>query len=173
MKLRKINHIGIIVEDIEEAAERYGKIYGIDKWYELNIEDLELYYKEKKRDCEVKLYFGGKGFTKIELIETHGQDNAYSTFLKRQGEGMHHVMYNVRNLERAIISLEQDGMSVIQHATFRSGGANVRFAYMGWKEEGVVIELVETEILPGIIKGDMPGEMTFFGKLTGSYRRVR
>lgn len=172
MKLNKINHIGIVVEDADEACERYGKIYGIDKWYELDINDLDLWYKDKKRDCEIKLYFGGKGLTKIELIETHGQDNAYTSFLKRQGEGMHHVMYNVRNLEKAILSLEQDGMMVIQHATFKSAGANVRFAYMGWKEEGVVIELVETEILPGIIKGDLPGEFGL-GKVSGSYRRVR
>lgn len=173
MKLKKINHIGIVVEDCEEASERYGKIYGINKWYELDIKDLELWYKEKKRDCEIKLYFGGKGFTKVELIETHDQDNAYTAFLKRQGEGMHHVMYNVRNLEKAILSLEQDGMTVIQHATFKSGGANVRFAYMGWKEEGVVVELVETEILPGIIKGDLPGEIAFLGKISGSYRRIK
>lgn len=172
MKLKKINHLGIIVEDIEEACERYGKIYGIKKWYALQIEDLDLYYKDKKKDCEIKLYFGGKGFTKIELIQTHGQDNAYTAFLKKQGEGIHHMMYNVKNLEKAIISLEQDGLSVIQHASFKAGGAKLRFAYMGWKEEGVVIELVETELMPGVMKGDLPGEVPFFGRVTGSYKRI-
>lgn len=174
MKLKKINHIGIIVEDIEEAKERYSKIYGIKKWRMLvNSSPLELYYLGEKRDCEVTLYFGGKGFTKIELIQTRGDDNIYTDFLKRNGEGIHHIMYNVKNLKKSVEYCKSIGMEVFQHATFKSAGAHISYAYVGWNIKGVIFELIETTLPLGIKKGDLPGEVGPLGVLTGSYKNLK
>ncbi len=65
MKVGKINHIGIVVTDANEAMERYGKLYGIKKWYKLVAGPIDLHYRGEKRNCTVDLYFGGKGKTKI------------------------------------------------------------------------------------------------------------
>lgn len=174
MKLKKINHIGVVVEDIKEAKERYSKIYGIKKWYELvNSSPLDLYYHGEKRNCEVTLYFGGKGFTKIELIQTKGDDNIYTEFLKRNGEGIHHIMYNVKNLKKAIEYYESIGMKVFQQATFKSAGANIAYAYMGFDEKGVIFEFIETTIAMGLKKGDLPGEVGALGVLTGNYKKLK
>ncbi|MEG2456807.1 MAG: VOC family protein [Clostridia bacterium] len=173
MKLKKPNHIGIVVKNISEAAERYGRIYGISKWWEIVCDGkLDMTYLGEKRNCKVKLYYGGKGSTKIELIETTGDDNIYTNFYAKRGEGMHHIMYNVKNLSEAIRLCEENGLKVIQSANFKSGGAKVRYAYMAESEDSVVLELVETTIAFGIKKGDMPFEMQL-GTLTGSYKRVK
>ena len=71
VKFGKIGHIGIVVKDLEEARARYSAFLGTDKWYELVYDaPPELYYLGSKRECNVRLLFGGKGHTVIELIET-------------------------------------------------------------------------------------------------------
>src|SRR5690606_38678312 len=99
---------------------------------------LDLYYHGEKRNCEVTLYFAGKGFTKIELIQTRGDDNIYTEFLKRNGEGIHHIMYNVKDLKKAIEYCESIGMKVFQNATFKSAGATISYAYVGFDQKGVI-----------------------------------
>lgn len=173
MKVGKINHIGIVVTDAKEAMGRYGKLYGIKKWYKLVAGPLDLYYRGEKRNCTVDLYFGGKGGTKIELIETHGEPNIYTTFYINRGEAVHHYQYNVKDLDAAVKECQASGMRVFQHATFDSAGATVRYAYVGTDEASGAIELIETRVGNRFIKGDVPFEVGFIGVLTGNYKRVK
>jgi len=174
MKLKKIGHVGIVVKDADAAMDRFSEIFGIKKWYEINIDDLEMFYESKKVDSDLRIIVGGKGFTKIELIQTRGSRNAYSEILERNPEGdFHHIMYNVRNLERAIISLEQDGMKVVQHGTYKAGTANVSFAYLSGGGFGGLIELVNTTTAGGIPKGDLIAEAQLFGRISKSYTRIK
>lgn len=173
MNLKKPNHIGIVVKDINEAKTRYSQLLGIKNWYEIiNSTKLDMIYNGEKRDCEVILYVGGKGPTKIELIETKGDSNIYTEFYKKNGEGIHHIMYNVKNLEKAIAECESKGMQIIQQATFKSGGALIKYAYIGKSENEVIFELIETTIMGFIKKGDLPFELQI-GSLTGSYKKVK
>ncbi|MEG2541034.1 MAG: VOC family protein, partial [Clostridia bacterium] len=133
---------------------------------------IDLYYHENKSNCNVKLYFGGKGHTTIELIETSGEDNIYTNFLKNHGEGIHHIQYDVKCLDCAISAAKAEGLSVFQHAEFSTGGAKVRYAYVGKTEDGVIYELIESTIGGVIKKFDMPFEFKM-GSLTGSYKVVK
>jgi methylmalonyl-CoA/ethylmalonyl-CoA epimerase len=173
MKAGKIGHIGIVVADINEAKERYSQLFGIKKWYELQYDDkIDLYYHGVKKDCEVTLYFGGKGHTTIELIQTRGEDNIYSEFLKRRGEGIHHFQYNVASLEKAVADMGKQGWKVIQNAVFHSAGARVEYAYVGASEDSPIVELIETTLPSGMKKGDVPFE-TQMAALTGNYKLVK
>lgn len=173
MKLKKCNHYGIVVEDIKKAKEEYSKAFGIKKWYTLvNDTPLNMTYKGEKRNCEVTLYFGGKGTTKLELIQTKGDSNYYTDFYCENGEAIHHVMYNTKNLDNAIANMIKEGYQPIQTADFISGGAKVRYAYMTKINTKMTVELIETTIMGFIKKGDMPFEMQI-GCLTGSYKRVK
>ena len=173
MKVGKINHIGIVVTDASEAMERYGKLYGIKKWYKLVAGPIDLHYHGEKRNCTVDLYFGGKGKTKIELIETHGEPNIYTTFYINRGEAVHHYQYNVKDLDEAVRECEALGMRVFQYASFDSAGATVRYAYVGTSEDTGAIELIETRVGNRFVKGDVPFEVGFIGVLTGNYKRVK
>lgn len=173
MKFKKCNHYGIVVEDIEKAKEEYSRALGIKKWYTLvNDTPLDMTYKGEKRNCEVTLYFGGKGTTKLELIQTRGDSNYYTDFYAKNGEAIHHVMFNTKDLDKAIEEMKLEGYEPIQTANFVSGGAKVRYAYMTKKDTQMTIELIETTIMGFIKKGDMPFEMQL-GCLTGSYKRVK
>lgn len=173
MKLGKPNHFGVVVRDLEEAKERFSRLVGIKKWYKLvSPAPITVNYCGTDRKSNVTLYFGGKGATKIELIYTEGEPNIYTAFLERRGEGIHHVMYNVKNLEKAIAECEKEGMHVLQRSEFPSAGAKVRYAYVGRGEDDVIFELIETTIFLGLKKGDMPFELQL-GSLLGNYERVK
>ena len=74
MKYGKINHVGIVVKDWNEATDRYGKLFGIKHWYEIVTDEgtFDLKYHGEKKDCKVRIFYGGKGTTKLEIIETQG-----------------------------------------------------------------------------------------------------
>jgi len=173
MKYGKINHVGIVVKDINEAKERYSKLLGIKTWYESVYDDkLDLYYHGEKRNCDVKLYFGGKGSTTIELIETSGDPNIYNRFYEKHGESVHHLMYMTKNLDQTIEEMAKEGYKVFQNASFSSGGAKVRYAYIGKTEDEMMFEFIECSLTKNIKKGDIPCELKI-GSLTGSYRKVK
>ena len=173
MKFGKIGHVGIVVRDLQAAKEHYSRLFGIKKWYELTYDTpLDMTYRGEKRNCNVTLYFGGKGSTVIELIHTQGDENIYTNFLANHGEAIHHIQYNVKDLDKAIAHVEKEGLKVLQYATFKSAGATVKYAYVGKSENDAVYELIETTLLTGMKKGDMPFE-TQLAALTGNYKRVK
>lgn len=173
MKFGKIGHVGIVVRDIAAAKEQYSRIFGIKDWYELTYDSpLDMTYRGEKRNCSVTLYFGGKGHTVIELIHTEGDSNIYTNFLERHGEGIHHIEYNVKDLDAAIAHVESQGWKVLQSASFGSAGAKIRYAYVGASEDDAVVELIETTLGGGIKKGDMPFE-TQLAALTGNYKKLK
>ncbi len=173
MKLGKINHIGIVVADISEAKSRYSALLGIKNWYEVNCtSDLDIEYQGKSGKPTVTLYLGGKGNTKIELVEASGDSNIYNDFFEAHGEGIHHIMYNVKNLDNAVLSAQKEGYVVAQSGHFISGTADVKYAYVHKPNTISYIELIETTILLGIKKGDLPLEL-LLGSLTGSHRKLK
>ncbi len=173
MKVGKIAHVAFIVEDIEKASDYYSKLLGIKKWYELVCSsELELYYLGERKNCDVKIWYAGKGHTSIELIQTRGDENIYATFLKRHGEMIHHVQYYVPNLKNAIKAAENEGLKVFQSANFMSKSMRVDYAYVGKSEDSVIFELIEATLPFGIKKGDMPFEL-LLGRLTGNFKRVK
>lgn len=123
MKFGKIGHVGIVVRDLQAAKEHYSRLFGIDKWYELAYDTpLDMTYRGEKRNCNVTLYFGGKGHTAIELIYPQGDENIYTTFLRNHGEMIHHIEYNVKDLDAAIAHVEEEGLKVLQAASFGECG---------------------------------------------------
>lgn len=174
MKNRKINHVGIVVKDYEEAMDRYSKLFGIKHWYESLTDEgsFDMYYHGVKTNSNVRLFWGGKGTTKIELIYTTGEKNIYDRFYEKHGEGIHHIEYMTKDLDKTIKEMEAKGLQVIQNANFTSNGAKLRYAYMGKNEDDIIYEFVECAITKHIKKGDMPAEC-ILGTLTGNYKKIR
>ena len=92
MEITHIEHIGIAVKNLEESIKLYEKILGF-KCY--SIEEVE--------DQKVKTAFFKVGQTKIELLESTSQDGPIGKFIEKKGEGIHHIAFNVKNIENALI----------------------------------------------------------------------
>jgi len=104
LKLSNFDQIGIIVKDIEKAAELYqvlldfkGKINIVEQTSIVNYKESKVEFKMKK----IMQNFGGKQFEIIELLESTG-DHLYSEFLKEGKEGLHHLGVYTKDAEALI-----------------------------------------------------------------------
>ena len=132
MKVKKINHIGIIVQDIEEALKVYQKALG-----------LELTRIEERPDREVNIAFLPVGDSDIELVQPTTKEGGVASFLEKRGEGLHHICLEVDDIEKALAELREKGIRLIDEQP-RQGPHGERVAFIHPKStHGVLFELYE------------------------------
>ncbi len=128
----KISHIGIAVSNIEEATPFYRDVLGME------FEGTEVVAEQK-----VKVAFFVVGESRIELLEPTSEDSPVAKFLEKNGPGVHHVAYEVADLEQRLANLKAEGVRLIDE-TPRTGAHNTRIAFMHPKASGgVLTELCE------------------------------
>ncbi|RII28756.1 MAG: methylmalonyl-CoA epimerase [Geobacter sp.] len=130
--LEKINHIGIAVRSLDEAIPFYRDSLG------MSLEGIEVVAEQK-----VRVAFFQIGESKIELLEPTGDDSPIAGFLARSGPGIHHVAYEVEDIEASIGKIMQDGARMID-AVPRNGAHGTRIAFIHPKSSnGVLTELCQ------------------------------
>jgi len=130
--MNKIEHIGIAVNDIENANEIFEKLFG------------ESCYKIENVESEgVKTSFFKVGNNKIELLEATNEDSPIAKFIKNRGEGMHHIAFDVDDIEKEISRLQDKGFKVLNEIP-KKGADNKLVAFLHPKStNGVLIELCQ------------------------------
>ena len=129
---KKISHIGIAVASIEEATPFYRDVLGME------FEGTEVVAEQK-----VKVAFFAVGESRIELLEPTADDSPVAKFLEKNGPGVHHVAYEVSDLEQRLTALKAEGVRLIDESP-RTGAHNTRIAFMHPKASGgVLTELCE------------------------------
>ena len=128
--IHKIAHIGVAVKNIEEAEKFYWEVLS-----------LKTHHREQSR--ENKSAFIPVGDTAVELLQSQAPDGVIAKFIEKKGEGIHHIAYQVDNIEKALEDLKAKGVSLIDEKP-RRGAHNSRVAFLHPKSTyGVLIELVE------------------------------
>lgn len=119
MKPSHIEHIGIAVNDLEQAIKYYKDVMG-----------LECYAVEEVADQKVRTAFFRVGETKIELLESTGTDGPVGKFIEKRGEGIHHIAFAMDNASQALTEAEEKGVQLIDK-TSRKGaeGLNIGFLH--------------------------------------------
>jgi len=130
--IKKINHIGIAVNSIEEAVKLYTDVLG-----------LELKGVEVVADQKVKTAIIPVGESKIELLESTDPDGVIAKYIERRGEGIHHLALEVSNLQDALDTLAKQGVALIDEKP-RNGVEDTKIAFLHPKGTKVLIELVES-----------------------------
>ena len=130
--MKKIEHIGIAVKDISASNELFSKLFG------------EPHYKVEAVESEgVKTSFFKVGENKIELLEATKEDSPIAKFIERKGERIHHIAFDVENIEEEIIRLKKEGFRVLND-TPKKGADNKLVAFLHPKTtNGVLIELCQ------------------------------
>ncbi len=132
MELTHIEHIGIAVKSIEEQLPYYEGVLGL-KCY--NIETVE--------DQKVKTAFFMIGQTKIELLEPTSEDSTVAKYIEKRGEGIHHIAYATKSVEKALKTAEEKGVKLIDTKP-RAGAEGLSIAFLHPKSTGSVLtELCE------------------------------
>jgi methylmalonyl-CoA/ethylmalonyl-CoA epimerase len=132
MMLKKIHHIAVAVDNLDEAAKFYRDCL-----------DLELTGIETVSAQKAKVGFFPIGQSSIELVEPAEPDSPLQKFLATKGQGVHHICFEVDDIEAEIKNLLEKGAIMIDQKP-RPGAHNSKVAFLHPKSAGgVLIELVE------------------------------
>jgi len=122
-----LEHIGIAVNSIDQALTLYEKFLG------LKPEKTMKSSKHKIRAAFLKV-----GATEIELLEPLDEESPIGKFLKKRGQGIHHVAFRVENIETKIEQLKRQGVIMIDEKP-RAGLVGGRIAFLHPKSTGNVL----------------------------------
>jgi len=130
--MNKIEHIGIAVKNLQESNALFGKLFG------------KPHYKVETVESEgVNTSFFQVGDNKIELLEATKDDSPIAKFIERKGEGIHHIAFDVTDIEAEILRLKGEGFIVLNDKPKR-GADNKLVAFLHPKSSnGVLIELCQ------------------------------
>lgn len=115
MNIKKIDHIGIVVKNLEEGKKKFREALGL-----LHMRD------EISWEFQCKIAFFRCGEVMIELIEPTGPGPG-ETFLQTHGEGLHHICYEVENIEHALAEVKEKLGTQYQTPKPGAGGSQVFF----------------------------------------------
>ena len=130
--IREIDHIAIAVFNLDEASNRLGRILGS-----------EVLSREKVESEGIEAVMFKIGDTKIELVCPLSEDSVVAKFLRKRGEGMHHIAVGVDDIDSEIARLKEENVKLVDD-TAKEGAMGRRVAFIHPKStSGVLLELVE------------------------------
>ena len=132
MSFRKIEHIGIAVKNFEAANKLFEDLLGVEN-----------YKTEEVKTEGVNTSFFQVGETKIELLEGTNPDSPISKFIEKKGEGIHHLAFDVEDIDSEIKRLKKEGFVVLNDVP-KKGADNKLVVFLHPKStNGVLIELCQ------------------------------
>ena len=131
---KRIDHIAIIVRDIEQALVFYRDTLGITPG------EIKEVPGEQVRIAFLPL--GGPGGSEIELIEPTTPDSSLTKFLEKRGEGLHHVCLEVENIDAALVEMQEKGAPVLDKQPRIAAEGRAIFLHPRGTN-GVLLELLE------------------------------
>jgi methylmalonyl-CoA/ethylmalonyl-CoA epimerase len=128
----RIDHVGVAVEDLDAGIALYDQTY-----------DMTLVHRETVEEQGVEAVLLDVGENHVELLRPLAEDTPVGKFLAKRGPGLHHVAYQVTDIEAALASLRDAGVRLLDE-TPRTGIRNSRVAFLHPKSSGgVLTEIVE------------------------------
>lgn len=127
--LKQINHLGIVVKDLEQARKLYSSI-------------LKLAVSPIIEEKEFRVNMVQVGDVKLELMAPVGKEGAVAKFLEKHGEGIHHVCFEVEDIDLVLTLLSAQGIEFIDKNPRPGAEGKIAFIHPH-STNGVLIELVE------------------------------
>jgi methylmalonyl-CoA epimerase len=132
---KKINHIGVAVKQLESSLHVFQELLG-----------MKCSGVEEVKEQNVKVAILPIGESKIELLESTSPEGNIAKYIEKKGEGIHHIAFEVDNLEVILVDLKKKGVQLIDQEP-RSGAGGARIAFLHPKStNGVLIELCERKV---------------------------
>lgn len=128
--MRKIEHLGIAVNNLEEANELYTKLLGVEP------------YKQESVEREgVTTSFFKVGESKIELLEASNPASPIAKFLEKRGQGIHHIAYAVDDIKAEMKRLQDEGFVLLSDEPKPGADGKVVVFLHPKSSGGVLVEL--------------------------------
>ena len=130
MMIKGVSHIGIAVEDLENARELYKNIFSKES-------------SEPEWFGEIHFSFIPFGNTHIELLESTTPAGVIRKFIEKKGEGVHHISFEVDDIEAELAELKARGVQLINEKPYLNAHKNL-VAFVNPKStRGVLVELIQ------------------------------
>ena len=130
--MKQLEHIGIAVKDIEQAIDSYSRLLNTSCYKTEVIESQQVttaFFKLKEQ--------------KIELLAATSPQSVIARFIEKSGEGLHHIAFEVEDIDAEMVRLEKEGFTPLQKAPYK-GADNKRVAFFHPKDtHGVLVELCQ------------------------------
>ena len=130
--MKKVEHIGIAVKDLNNANALFEKLFN------------QAHYKVEEVHSEgVSTSFFQLGETKIELLQSTNANSSISKFIDKRGEGIHHIAFEVEDIDSEMKRLLKEGFELINESP-KDGADNKKICFLHPKStNGVLIELCQ------------------------------
>jgi methylmalonyl-CoA/ethylmalonyl-CoA epimerase len=131
VRARRIHHLGVAVQDLEQAFDTYSRLFGA-----------ELEHRDRLEGQGVDAIAVTVGDSRVELLGALSEDTPIGRFLAKRGPGMHHVAYWVDDIDAAVADLSRQGVQLIDEIPRRGlYGLQVAFVHPD-SVHGVLAEVV-------------------------------
>lgn len=130
-KVTKINHVGIVVPDLDNSMAFWCECLG-----------LELSHVEDVPSQKSAVAFFPIGESEIELVKPTSEDSGVAKFLSDRGAGMHHLCLEVDQLDEMLIKLKSKGVRLINETPIEMPGRKLAFVHPK-STGGVLVELYQ------------------------------
>jgi methylmalonyl-CoA/ethylmalonyl-CoA epimerase len=132
MKLNKIEHIGMAVKDLKEVTKFYKDAFSCPTSEQMDIPERNL-----------TIAFTEISGVKLEFLMPTDKESVVAKFIDKKGEGIHHICFEVDDVEKAILELKQKGVELVEDKP-RMGAEGKKIVFLQPKSIfGVLIELKE------------------------------
>lgn len=141
----KLDHIAVVVKDVEKAVAFYSKAFGLE-FEEIAQHELppDVITRGQPTPYTMKVSFAQMGPVRLELVQVVEGECIYTEFLREHGEGVHHLGYEVADIEEEIANAEAQGLEMICHLKIVGIMAFAHFD--PGKTNGMRIELVQENV---------------------------
>lgn len=129
--IKKINHVAIVVKDIEQALGFWETALG-----------LKLDHIEDVPSQQSKVAFIPVGESEVELVQPTTEDSGMASYLEKKGEGMHHLCVEVEDIDGMLRRLQDQGVRLINETALELPGRKMAFVHPK-STNGVLVELYE------------------------------
>jgi methylmalonyl-CoA/ethylmalonyl-CoA epimerase len=133
MTIKRIDHIAVVVENLDNALATYRDALG------MNVSRIDTIPEQ-----DVKIGFLPSGDSEIELLEPINPDSGIARFLAKRGEGLHHICLEVDDILQTLADLKTRGVQLIDENPRRGAYGKVAFIHPKGAS-GVLIELLERD----------------------------
>jgi methylmalonyl-CoA/ethylmalonyl-CoA epimerase len=144
LKLERIVQIGIVVPDLDKTTRLLSSLFGIGPFRSVvwpSRPESKYQYRGAEEHILISQAFVQLGQVEIELIQPlEGERNAYKQFLDETGGGIHHILFEVKDIDPVLQALAESGVTVLQSGTGIRPGT--RWALLDTQEQlGFLVEL--------------------------------
>lgn len=128
--IKRVHHIGIAVEDLKEAQKYFETHFKVDM-------------SEKEEFGELHFSFTGLEGTQLELLQSTTPEGVISKYIDKKGSGVHHITFEVDDVESELDRLKSEGLQLINEKPYRNAH-NDLVAFIHPKSTyGILIELIQ------------------------------